>query len=93
MNAQRGSIPLSLYYFGLIALLYLPIAVLFLFSVNARASLSFPIQQLTFSWYLKLFDAEAVLRSARNSLLVALGSSLAATVPRTGPGGARFGRG
>ena len=80
MNAQRRSVPLSMYYFGLIALLYLPIVVLFLFSVNASASLSFPIQRLTFDWYLKLFDSEAVLRSARNSLLVALGSSFAATL-------------
>jgi spermidine/putrescine transport system permease protein len=60
--------------------LYLPIALLFLFSVNASASLSFPIRQLTLDWYRQLFEAEAVLRSARNSLLVALGSSFAATV-------------
>jgi len=80
MNAQRSSIPLSIYYFGLITLLYLPIALLFLFSVNSSASLSFPIKDLTFDWYLKLFDADAVLRSARNSLLVALGSSFAATL-------------
>jgi spermidine/putrescine transport system permease protein len=80
MNAQRSSIPLSIYYFGLITLLYLPIALLFLFSVNSSASLSFPIKDLTFDWYLKLFDAVAVLRSARNSLLVALGSSFAATL-------------
>ena len=80
MHAQRSSIPLSMYYFGLIALLYLPIVVLFLFSINASVSLSFPIKRLTFDWYLKLFEAEAVLRSARNSLLVALGSSFAATL-------------
>ena len=80
MNAQRSSIPLSIYYFGLITLLYLPIALLFLFSVNSSASLSFPINELTFDWYRKLFDADAVLRSARNSLLVALGSSFAATL-------------
>ena len=72
--------PLSIYYFSLIALLYLPIALLFLFSVNASASLSFPINQLTLDWYQKLFSADAVLRSARNSILVAMGSSLAATL-------------
>ena len=80
MNAQRGSLPLSIYYFGLITLLYLPIALLFLFSVSSSASLSFPIKHLTFDWYLKLFDADAVLRSARNSLFVAVGSSFAATL-------------
>ena len=80
MNTSRRSAPLTLYYFGLITLLYLPIVLLFLFSVNSSASLSFPIKQLTFDWYRRLFDADAVLRAARNSLVVALGSSFAATL-------------
>ena len=80
MNARRTAIPLTIYYFGLIVLLYLPIALLLLFSVNASASLSFPIKQLTFNWYQQLFAADAVLRSARNSLVVAVGSSFAATL-------------
>jgi len=80
MNARSTSLPLTVYYFSLIVLLYLPIAVLFLFSVNSSASLSFPIEQLTLDWYQKLFAADAVLRSARNSVIVALGSSLAATL-------------
>lgn len=80
MNIRRTSVPLTFYYFSLIALLYLPIALLFLFSVNSSASLSFPIKQLTLDWYQKLFAADAILRSARNSLLVAVGSSFAATI-------------
>src|SRR4026207_602600 len=80
MNARRGSILLPAYYFSLIALLYLPIALLFLFSVNSSPSFSFPIRQVTFDWYQKLFAADAVLRSARNVLIVALGSSAAATI-------------
>ena len=80
MNARRTSFPLTFYYFSLIALLYLPIALLFLFSVNSSASLSFPIKQLTWDWYQKLFAADAILRSARNSLIVAIGSSFAATI-------------
>lgn len=80
MKAQHSALPLSLYYFGLIILLYLPIAVLFLFSLNANTSLSFPLKGLTLDWYQKLFDSAAVLRSARNSLVVALGSSLVATL-------------
>ena len=80
MKAQRSSAILGSYYFGLILLLYLPLALLFLFSVNSSASLSFPINQLTLDWYRQLFDADAILRSARNSLVVAIGSSLAATV-------------
>ena len=42
MTPFRNSLPLKSYYFGLIALLYLPIAILFLFSINANTFLSFP---------------------------------------------------
>ena len=80
MNTRARALPLSLYYFGLIALLYIPIVVLFLFSLNANVSLSFPLQGLTLDWYQKLFDSPAILRSARNSLVVAAGSSFAATI-------------
>jgi len=80
MTTFRNSFPLKTYYFGLIALLYLPIAVLFLFSINSNTFLSFPLQGLTLNWYEKLFASDALLRSARNSLVVALGSSLAATL-------------
>ncbi len=79
MNTHRRSTPLALYYFGLVTLLYLPILMLFLFSMNSSASLSFPIKELTLDWYKKLFAADEILRAARNSLSVALGSSLAAT--------------
>lgn len=79
MTAFRNSIPLRTYYFGLIALLYLPIAILFLFSLNSNTILSFPLQGLTLNWYQQLFASDALLRSARNSLVVALGSSLTAT--------------
>jgi len=80
MTTFRNSFPLKAYYFGLIALLYLPIAVLFLFSINASTSLSFPLRGLTLDWYEKLFASDALLRSARNSLIVALGSSITATL-------------
>jgi len=80
MNERRAPLPLSVYYFTLIAFLYLPIVVLFLFSINANTTLSFPLKGLTLDWYQKLFQADAVLRAARNSLIVASGSSLAATL-------------
>jgi spermidine/putrescine transport system permease protein len=80
MNLGRPPRLLSGYYFALIGLLYLPIGVLFLFSINANNSLSFPLQGFSLDWYGQLLGAEAVLRSARNSLVVAAGSSLAATV-------------
>jgi len=83
MTTFKNSLPLKSYFFGLIALLYLPIAILFLFSINSNTSLSFPLQGLSLNWYEKLFASDALLRSARNSLVVALGSSLTATLMGT----------
>jgi spermidine/putrescine transport system permease protein len=80
MNTQHRSIPLIGYYILLIALLYLPIGILFLFSINTNTTLSFPLQGLTLSWYQKLLDSGPVLDAAKNSLMVGVGSSLAATL-------------
>ena len=79
MNVRAVFSRLSGYYFGLIALLYLPIAILFLFSLNTNVTLSFPLRELTFDWYARLFASRELLRSAQNSLIVAAGSSFAAT--------------
>jgi len=81
---RRGVPFLSAYYVGLLTLLYLPLAILVLFSVNANTSLSFPLRGLTLDWYGQLLEADAVIRSARNSLVVALLSSVAATALGTG---------
>ena len=80
MSNRRAPFPLSIYYFSIIGFLYLPIASLFLFSINTNTTFSFPLKGLTFDWYQKLFQADAVLRAARNSLIVASGSSFAATL-------------
>jgi spermidine/putrescine transport system permease protein len=80
MSTSRNSFPLTSYFFGLIILLYLPIVVLFLFSINSNTYLSFPLQGLSLNWYEKLFASDALLRSARNSLVVALGSSVTSTL-------------
>lgn len=58
----------------------MPIAVLFLFSINSNVILSFPLSGLTLSWYQKLLDSPAVLDAAGNSLKVAAASSLVATL-------------
>ena len=80
MSERRAPLPLAVYYFALIAFLYLPIVILFLFSINANTTFSFPLKGLTFEWYQKLFEADACLCAARNSLIVASASSLAATI-------------
>lgn len=77
MTRRRGF--LGGYYWLVIGLLYVPIAVLFLFSVNANTILSFPLKGLTLEWFAKLFATPALLKAVRNSLEVAVGSSLVAT--------------
>ena len=75
ISAQRPFSLLTGYFAGLIVLLYLPLAVLFLFSFDAGTGLAFPLQGLTLQWYEQLFASPELLRSARNSLIVAAGSS------------------
>jgi spermidine/putrescine transport system permease protein len=67
------------YYWLLIGLLYLPIVILFVFSINANTTLSFPLKGFTLAWYEKLFATPALIHSVTNSLIVAFGSSIAAT--------------
>jgi spermidine/putrescine transport system permease protein len=74
-----ASAHLGLYFVALIALLYLPIGILFLFSLNPGTTFGFPLTGLTLDWYERLLDTPAALRSARNSLLVATASSIVAT--------------
>ena len=83
-SQAAGTLPrpgfLAIYFAGLILLLYLPLAVLLLFSFNAGTSLSFPMQELTLHWYQRLFDSPEVLRTARYSIIVAVGSGTGATL-------------
>jgi spermidine/putrescine transport system permease protein len=74
--ASRG---LRAYFWILIGLLYLPIGLLFLFSVNANTTLSFPLKGFTLDWYAKLFATPSLLHAVANSLLVAAGSAFVAT--------------
>jgi spermidine/putrescine transport system permease protein len=67
------------YFWLLIVLLYLPIAILFVFSLNAGTTLSFPLKGFTLDWYAKLFATPALLDAVKTSLLVAVASSIVAT--------------
>jgi spermidine/putrescine transport system permease protein len=67
------------YYWLLIGLLYLPIALLFVFSINQNTTLSFPLKGFTLAWYEKLFATPALLHAVANSVIVAVSSSIAAT--------------
>jgi spermidine/putrescine transport system permease protein len=72
-------VPLGIFFSIILVLLYLPIAILFVFSVNDNTMLSFPLRGLTLDWYAAVTDDRALLGSARNSLIVAAASASAAT--------------
>jgi spermidine/putrescine transport system permease protein len=67
------------FYWLMIGLLYLPIAILFVFSLNANTTLSFPLKGFTLAWYAKLFATPALIDAVVRSVIVAVGSGLAAT--------------
>lgn len=86
MTAQRRAIgvgqtrlPLGAFYAGMLVLLYLPIAILFVFSFNAGTTLSFPLDGLTTEWYAAAFADRGLLEAARNSLVVAVAAATLAT--------------
>jgi len=70
---------LGLYYLVLLVLLYVPIGVLLLFSVNDATVFGFPLHGLTGHWYKDMLGNAELLESLRSSALVAVGSSLTAT--------------
>jgi spermidine/putrescine transport system permease protein len=69
-----------IYYVAAVLFLYMPIALLVLFSFNDSALLAFPIKGLTLRWYREMMTSTGLLASVWNSVLVGLGSSLVATV-------------
>ncbi len=71
---------LSKCYIGLVFfLLYIPIAVLIIFSFNEAGSLA-EFSGITLDWYVELFHDEEAFSSLMNSLILAVSSSLIATV-------------
>src|SRR5580765_1708876 len=70
-GALRSSRWLTLHAILVFAFLYLPIAVLIVYSFNGAGVGGFPPRDLTLDWYLTLFADEAIWESVGNSLLVA----------------------
>lgn len=70
------------YMFIIFALLYAPIVVLIVFSFNESGSLS-EFSGFSFVWYEELFRDEEALSALKNSLILAVLSSLCATVIAT----------
>ena len=77
MNRHKG---LSRFYTGAVmAFLYLPIIVLIVFSFNKNKSRG-AWTGFTFDWYVKLFSNDMILTAFMNTLIVAVVSSIFATV-------------
>ena len=70
------------YMFVIFALLYLPILILIIFSFNESGSLG-EFSGFSFMWYIELFNDEAAFMALKNSLLLAVCSSVCATVIAT----------
>lgn len=68
-----------IYYWLLTLFLYLPILLLVIFSFNDSQSVRFPLDGFTLRWYRELLDAGELLEATKNSIIVGLLSSLAAT--------------
>lgn len=76
----RGRHILWTYLIAYIAILYLPVLMLPLFSFNTSATPKFPLTGFTFKWYVSLAGNETMLRAARNSLLVGVIVAVFSTV-------------
>ncbi len=75
-----GASWLPLYAALYLVFLYLPVLLLPIFSVNASAVPVFPLSGLTFDWFRGLAGNDAMVNALWNSLMVAVASSLLATV-------------
>lgn len=79
-SRRRRGVGLPLIVAAVFTFLYLPIVLLILFSLNESASTTFPIRGFTLSWYQAAFENQELLQALRNSVTVALSSTLIALV-------------
>ena len=75
----RTRVPLAWAYGVILALLYLPIGLLFVFSFNDSTSLAFPFSGFTTEWYASVLGNGPFVAAARNSVIVGTGSATLAT--------------
>ncbi|MFW5941279.1 MAG: ABC transporter permease [bacterium] len=72
--------PGFLYFVAVLALLFLPILLLIIFSFNDATNLAFPLRGFTLRHYAGLLDNREMLRALHTSILLGLGSSLISTL-------------
>jgi len=77
MNDQaRRSVPTMLVTIAALAFLFLPLAVVVLFSFHSSAGLTFPFEGFSLQWYEEVLGSEEFRSAARNSLVVATATSV-----------------
>ena len=74
MSSQRRPVVLGTFAVFAYAFLYLPIAVLILYSFNRDGVGGFPPRHLTLDWYATLFADSAMWNAVANSVIVAIAS-------------------
>ncbi len=82
LSLRLGKAALGAHAALVFAFLYVPVLVLILFSFNDTRSVA-RWTGFSLEWYQRLFGNEALLRAARNSLLIAFVSTVASTVMGT----------
>lgn len=80
MNAKRV---LSTYVAGYILFLYLPVALIPLFSFNDSIQAALPLKGFTLAWYRTLFATPAIAGALRTSVVIALSAASLATLCAT----------
>jgi spermidine/putrescine transport system permease protein len=80
MVNTKKSIPGLMFLLLVIIFLYLPIAILIIFSFNDSLIMAFPLKGFTFEWYRQMFNSTELWNAAWNSVVVGIVSSLIATV-------------
>lgn len=69
----------AIYYWLILAILFLPIFLLILFSFNDSIRLVFPLRGFTLRWFVELSKNPELIQAVRTSVLLGLASSLIAT--------------
>src|SRR2546426_12705177 len=67
------------------AFLYLPIAVLIVFSFNSSSVITFPLQHFTLSWYRELREDFVLLGALRKSIVVTAVTTMCTTLAGPAP--------
>jgi len=80
MSRRVWATPGFLYFLLFTFFLYAPIVLLIVFSFNNSRTLTLPLKGFTLEWYFELAQADELIRSVINSLILGIVSSAIATV-------------